>query len=208
MGADTGSQHLIERMLAGEEEAFEEFFEGCFPGLYRFALARLGRDADAAEEVVQSTLCRALGKLHTFRGEAALFTWLCTICRREICDHYRRLGRRPFEALIEEAPEVRAALESLGIDWAARPEEALLRKELARQVQATLEGLPAHYGDVLEWKYIQGLSVKEIAQRLELGPKAAKSLLNRARGAFRNGFGLLADGLGAQAPGAAWGNAG
>ena len=208
MGPDTCEQHLVKRMLAGEDEAFEEFFEGCFPGLYRFAMARLRHDADAAEEVVQSTLCRALGKLHTFRGEAALFTWLCTICRHEICDHYRRMGRRPLEALVEEAPEVRAALESLGVDGGVPPEEALLRKELAGQVQTTLDGLPAHYGDALEWKYIQGLSIKEIAERLKLRPEAAKSLLNRARGAFRNGFGSVVGGLEGRAPGAAWSHGG
>ena len=43
------------------------------------------------------------------------------------------------------------------------------------------------YGDALEWKYVQGLSVKEIAARLNLGAKAAESLMTRARQAFRDG---------------------
>ena len=71
-------------MLGGNEEAFEELFERFFPALYRFALARLAGDPDAAEEVVQSTLIKAVAKLATYRGEAALLTWLCTICRHEI----------------------------------------------------------------------------------------------------------------------------
>jgi RNA polymerase sigma-70 factor (ECF subfamily) len=63
--------------------------------------------------------------------------------------------------------------------------------------------LPRRYSDVLEWKYIQGLSVKEIATRLGVAPKAAESTLNRARSAFRDGFAtvanadLLENGLGA-----------
>jgi RNA polymerase sigma-70 factor (ECF subfamily) len=52
-------------------------------------------------------------------------------------------------------------------------------------IQAALDALPDRYGDVLEWKYVDGLSVKQIAQRLGVGPKAAESLLSRARGAFR-----------------------
>jgi DNA-directed RNA polymerase specialized sigma24 family protein len=52
----------------------------------------------------------------------------------------------------------------------------------------TLDALPRRYGDALEWKYVLGLTVEEIAGRLGLGPKAAASLLTRARQAFRDGF--------------------
>lgn len=197
----TDDKLLAKRMLAGEEEAFEEFFGRYFPGLYRFALVRLGNDADSAEDVVQSTLTRAVDKLHTYRGEAALFTWLCTFCRHEISAHYKRKGRAVQVTLIEDAPEVRAALESLAGGVPDLPEEALHRKELARLVQAALDALPGRYGDALEWKYIHGLTVKEIGERLNVGPKAAESLLARAREAFRDGFtavcgGLAAEGLG------------
>ena len=71
-------------MLAGDERAFEEFFDGYFPALFRFALARVGGDEGAAEDVVQTAMTAAIRKLATFRGEAALFTWLCTFCRHEI----------------------------------------------------------------------------------------------------------------------------
>ena len=55
-----------------------------------------------------------------------------------------------------------------------------------RIVEATLDSLPGRYGEVLEWKYIDGLSVTEIAARLGVGAKAAESLLTRAREAFRD----------------------
>ena len=80
---------FVRRLLRGDEEAFAEFFDGYFPRLYRFALARL-RDEDDAEEVVQATLIRATRKLSTYRGEAALFTWLCTFCRHEISACFER----------------------------------------------------------------------------------------------------------------------
>jgi RNA polymerase sigma-70 factor (ECF subfamily) len=72
------------------------------------------------------------------------------------------------------------------------PESEAGRRELSRLVQLTLDHLPGRYGQVLEWKYIQGLSVDEIAQRLGVGYKAAESLLTRARGAFRDAFALVA----------------
>lgn len=174
-------------MLGGDEEAFESFFEGQFPGLYRFALARL-KDPELTREIVQTAICKAIANLRTYRGEASLTAWLFTICRYEISGHYRKLRRAPEPVeLAEEAPEVRAALESIPASLAG-PEETLRRKEIAGLVHATLDHLPPRYGRALEWKYVDGLSVKEIAQRLEVGPKAAESLLTRARQAFRDGY--------------------
>jgi RNA polymerase sigma-70 factor (ECF subfamily) len=178
-------------MLAGDERAFDEFFEGHFPGLYRFALTRLNHDGDAAEEVAQATICKAITKLGTYRGEAALFTWLCTFCRYEISAFCKRnkLAARRVD-LIEDSPQVRAALESTGA-MLEGPEKAFDRAEVSRLVQVVLDQLPPRYGNALEWKYLEGLSVKEIASRMKLSPKAAESLLTRAREAFRDGFSTL-----------------
>jgi RNA polymerase sigma-70 factor (ECF subfamily) len=178
-------------MLAGDEKSFDEFFEAYFPALYRFALTRVRGDADAAEEVAQATLCKAISKLQTYRGEAALFTWLCTFCRHEISALYERLDRRPAIALVEDDVEVIGALESLAALEENGPEDALRRNEIARLVHVTLDRLPVRYADALEWKYIDGLSVKEIAARLGLSPKAAESMIQRARLAFRDGFSTL-----------------
>ena len=180
---------LVRRLLKGDEEATEQFLAAYTPRLYRFALVRLDHNPDLAEETVQATLLRVIPMLHTYRGEAALFTWLCTICYREICAHYRRTRREPARMdLLEEVPEIRVALELVASGATDDPERAFLRSELARLVQATLDHLPARYGDALEWKYIEGASVEEIGGRLAIGTTAAQSLLARARRAFRDAF--------------------
>lgn len=185
---------LARRMLAGDDEAFDVFFARSFPSLFRFALSRLGQDPDLAEDVVQATLVKAIAKLATYRGEAALFTWMCTFCRHEISAVYRQQGRRRESELVEERLEVRAALDSLLVAGDDHPADRYQRREVKRLVQVALDHLPQHYGQALEWKYIQGLPVKEIARRLELGPKAAESLLTRARQAFRDAFTALLEG--------------
>ena len=194
-------RRLVNRMQKGEEAAFEQFFEAFFHPVYRFALARMGQETELAKEIAQATLCTALAKLGTYRGEAALFTWLCSICRFEITGYFRRARRAPPEVhLLEEGTMLRAVLESLpdGLD---DPEQDLLRRELARLVHVAIDHLPAHYARILEWKYSDGLSVKEIAARLGVTPKAAESLLTRARQAFRDGFASLARQREALAPG-------
>jgi RNA polymerase sigma-70 factor (ECF subfamily) len=179
---------LARRVIAGDESACDALFAEYFPRLYRFARVRLGGDEQAAEEVVQSTLIRAVRKLHTYRGEAALFTWLCTLCRREISAWLQRAGRVVEVPLVEDLPAARRALEAVaGLD-AGDPEADAQRREISRLVQLTLDHLPGRYGQVLEWKYIQDLTVDEIARRLGVGYKAAESLLTRARHAFRDAF--------------------
>lgn len=179
---------LVKRMRAGDESAFEEFFDANFHGLYRFALTRLDDDAELAKEMAQAALCKAFEKLDTYRGEAPLFSWLCSICRFEISSHFRRLRRTPPRTdLPEEAMETRGALESIPFNL-DHPENQLLRREVARLVHLTVDHLPPTYANVLEWKYTDGLSVKEIAAQLSISPKAAESLLSRARQAFRDGF--------------------
>lgn len=181
---------LVDRMLAGDQRAFDAFFNAYFDRLYRFALARLRHEPDAAEDVVQQTLCRAVEKLHYFRGEAALFTWLCQICRNAIADMFRSKASQGGDTVpFEDSDEIRAALEALSALPVDDPEHAAQDAQLSRIVQVVLDHLPKRYGDVLEWKYIQGLSVKEIAARLEIAPKAAESVLSRARVAFRDGIG-------------------
>ncbi len=180
---------LVDRLLAGDEAAFGEFFDHYFPGLFRFALTRVGRDRELAEDIAQTVLCQAIRKLSTYRGEAALFSWLCTFCRHEIHAQMKRLHRRPdVVVLSEEIPEIRAALESLGAEVGQGPEEDLRRRELSRWIQLTLDHLPRHYAQVLTLKYLTELSVKQIAARLEMGPKAVESLLTRARASFREAF--------------------
>ncbi len=178
---------VARRILGGDEAAFRELFDRFFPRLYRFALARTGGDSETARDVVQQTFCNAIQRLDGYRGEAALYTWFCQICRNVIADHFRRNGRGARRVvLLEDQPNARAILESLAAPAADEPETGVWRQQVHRLVEATLDSLPGRYGEVLEWKYVDGLSVVEIANRLNLGAKAAESLLTRARESFRD----------------------
>lgn len=184
---------LVRRVLRGDAAAFRALFDSFFPRLYRFALARLAGDHDAATEVVQRTFCKAIERLDSYRGEAALYTWFCQVCRNTIVD-YQRAARRESRTvvLLEDQPNVRAILEACAAP-AAQPELASWQQDVRRLVQATVDTLPDRYSDVLEWKYVDGLSVDEIAAQLNIGVKAAESLLTRARAAFRDAIGAVAE---------------
>ena len=184
--------HLARKLVQGDERAFDEFFSQYFPRLYRFARVRLGGDEDAAEEVVQAALIKAVAKVHTYRGEAALFTWLCTFCRHEIAAWLDRTGRAINLSLADESSGARTLLDAIATLARDGPEREFERQELSRLVHCALDHLPGHYGNALEWKYMDGVSVDEVGRRLGLSYKAAESLLTRARQAFREAFAALA----------------
>jgi len=184
---------MARRLLAGEERAFAQFFEENFSRLYRFALARLSNDPESTREVVQMAMTKALKKIHTYKGESALFTWMCVICRNELIDWVRKnAGYREHIVLTEDYPEIRQVVEALDAPIGNSPETRYQRLEVARLIQVALDKLPPRYGDALEWKYIEGYSVKEIAERMNLSPEAVQSLLARAKTAFQDIYGTMA----------------
>ena len=145
---------------------------------------------------MQSALAKAVRNMESYRAEAAMFTWLCAICRNEISDWIRRESRyREHIVLVEDLPEVSGAIDS----WQAPPEDSperhYQRGEALRLIQVALDRLPANYGNVLEWKYVQGYSVREIATRLDLGTEATQSLLARAKRAFADIYSTLQQAL-------------
>lgn len=194
MRAVYDDRETVKQLLRGDEAAFRELFDSYFPKLYRYALARLDGQHDEAVEVVQETFCKVFERLGSFRGEGSLYGWMCRILRNTIVDLYRRRGRElPRVTLLEDQGAIRDILDSLAASESEEPETLAARSDVVRLIQATMDRLPGHYGDVLEWKYVEGLSVKSIAERLGIGPKAAESLLTRARKAFRRAMGAVAD---------------
>lgn len=184
---------LAKSVAKGDSASFEAFFREYFPRLFRFTMTRVNGDADLAEEIVQRTMCRVVRKMGTYRGEALLFTWLCQICRSEMSTVFRQRGLQESKvAFIEDHPAIRAALESISVDTDT-PEKEHNKEELARFVRLTLEYLPEKYATALEMKYIRGCSVDEIGEYLAISPKAAESVLSRARLAFKEGFRSLWD---------------
>ena len=81
------------------------------------------------------------------------------------------------------------------------PERQYQRVEALRLIQVTLDRLPAKYGNVLEWKYVEGHSVKDISARLEIGTEATQSLLARAKRAFADIYSTLSEAVNEPADG-------
>ena len=176
---------LARRMVRGDERAIQTFCDENLAKLYRFARARLPGEHDV-DDVVQVVLTNAARRIETYRGEASLYTWLCKICRREVAKHIASRARHAVVTTFSEDSELNHAIHNLPGPGAEEPEAVARRAELIAQVQHALDRLPDRYSEVLELKYIDGFSSKEIARRFGLADEATQSLLARARRAFRD----------------------
>lgn len=135
-------------------------------------------DPHDLEEIFQETLISASESYPAFKGNSSFFTWLCGIANHEVADFYRKKKIKTF--LFSRFP----FLEYL-VSEALGPEEELLKQEVRKEVKEVLERLSEGYSQILRLKYYQGLSMREIAQKLGITVKAVESKLTRAREAFR-----------------------
>ncbi len=187
-------RRLARRMLRGDEQAMRTFIDTYFPRLYRFALQRTGRDAMQAEDIVQETLTIAARRIETYRGEASLVSWLTQICQRELGRQMKRRQRRDNVVSLLGDDEWLAAMVESADDGGNDPQfGGFENQEVIEAVHFVLDNLPNRYGDLLEWKYIEGLSIKEIQEKVDLSSEAVQSLLARARRAFKSGFTAVAE---------------
>jgi RNA polymerase sigma-70 factor (ECF subfamily) len=183
---ENDDQQLVARLRAGDGAAFKAFFEEYFDRLYRFAMSRTRGDADLSEEAAQRTLCRAVRRLETWRGEAALFTWLAQICRNELADLGEVLRRDAGRTVSLDADDrLRGRIEAEVADPASDPSREPEEQQVAQLLREVLDGLPGRYGEVLEWKYLDDMSVDQIATRLRTSFESAQSTLQRARVSLR-----------------------
>lgn len=187
----TDELELRDRILAGDRAAAEGFFRRHLDALFEFVHYRVGGNRSVAEDVVGETMLVAVERFATFDGRSSLHTWLCGIAKNKIRAQRREARAVPIAEVLEGAdPEIDAILTA--IDEEPLPEWILERRETRELVGATLSSLPPDYRSALVAKYVDGLSVSEMAARAGKGEKAAESTLHRARLAFARVFQLLA----------------
>lgn len=173
---------LLRRLKERQPEAVDLLFEQYLPSVWRLVCSRIGGDVHLAEDLVNETM---LALLRAIDNESSaeiqsLGGWLHTVAIRKVHDHYRAAAR--VKHLVDKAAEQKTLGDQSGSD----PSESQSRQERRKQIRDCMESLPANYRIALEWKYIEDLSVSEIADRMELTERAAESLLYRARKAFRD----------------------
>jgi len=171
---------LIRRIRTGDAQAMVALYRRYLPPVWRYVRARVGGDVHAAEDAVSETFLVAVDNIADLDPDAgSVYAWLIGIARHKAGDHLRRARRAATLPLDAPPPAARAA------DPAADPPAALEAAERRAELAAALERLSDEQRLVLEWKYVDGLSVRRIADCLARTEKSVESLLYRARADLR-----------------------
>lgn len=177
----------------GDVAAFDRIYDEHVDALYAFVFFRVGRDASLAEDAVQETLASALRRHAEFDPErGTMGAWLTTLSRnvvRDLLRHHRRASdlAASWERIDRSLAQIYGAMASEPL-----PGEVLAREETRDLVQMAIANLPETYRSAISRTYIDGQTVAQLAAEQGLSIDAAKSLLARARRAFRDAFATLA----------------
>jgi RNA polymerase sigma-70 factor (ECF subfamily) len=175
----SGEAELVRRALGRDNTAFRTIMERHNRRLYRIARGIL-RNESEAEDAVQEAYVKAFTHLGDFRGDSSLATWLSRITMNEALGRLRR--QRPavdldsFEARRSEA-EIIKFPQTATTD----PERIMAQREILQLVERATDNLPEIFRIVFMTRVIEGMSVEETANLLDLPPDTVKTRLHRAR---------------------------
>ncbi len=185
------------RGLRCRDPAAMQWLSNChLPSLWRFVYTRVNGNQHLAEDITSETILAMLTTIQSQsenHGDAEILNpagWLRTVAGRRITDHFRAASR--VQHLLQQSPNHTDA----GVSDPAKHQEL---EETRAEVRQTMDDLPDQYRLALEWKYLDKLSVREIAARWGMTEKAAESILFRARREFRERMQMVARADGAVA---------
>ena len=174
----------LEALIAGDRAEFARLVDAYSSPIYRLGLRMLGNPQDA-EDVLQNTFLNALTHLPGFERRSSLATWLYRIAANEALMLIRK--RKPEIELepVEGGENAEDLKPAQIVDWSALPEDKLLSGEGKNILDAAIQSLPESLRLVFLLRDVEGLSIKETAEALNLTETNVKTRLLRARMSLR-----------------------
>ena len=155
-----------------------------------FRLARsIVRDDAEAEDVVQEAYGRAFTSLGDFRGEASLGTWLGRIVMNEALGRLRGTRQAVDLSLVENhLTEAAQIIPFPAASMQPDPERTMAQRQIQKLLERSIDNLPEAFRTVLIMRVIEGMSIEETAELLQIRPETVKTRLHRARALLRSGL--------------------
>jgi RNA polymerase sigma factor (sigma-70 family) len=191
-GIEAADADLVVRVRAGDDSAFEELYQRYFPRISAF-VCRMLRDDGRCEDVAQEAFMSALRRMRATDSEINFKPWIYQIARNAAIDSYRR-NNHAVEVSMDSDDGLRASDRHrlVGIDGG--PDAILVTKERLGHLQGAFDELSDVHTRVLVMRELEGMSYREIGQRLDLTRPAVESALFRARRRLESEYTELSEG--------------
>lgn len=171
-------EEIISKILFGEIALFEVLIRRYNPVLYKIARS-YGFNHHDAEDLMQDTYVAAYQNLKQFKGNASYKTWLSKIiihkCLYKINHGNSRKEQPASDFIYEDAKPMLSSNKNL------TPEQTSLNKEFTNVLEHALQKLPLNYSSVFVLREIEGFSVAETAEMLNISAVNVKVRVNRAK---------------------------
>jgi RNA polymerase sigma-70 factor (ECF subfamily) len=171
----------LEKLQSGDQEELTKMVNQYSDSIYRVALRMLNNSTEA-EDVLQETFIKALRSIEKFEGRSSLSTWLYRIAVNEALMVIRK--QKPEVAIMQDdfsEDDNEGISISQIVDWCCLPESELLSNETRVLLNEAIQKLPENLRSVFILRDIEGLSIYETAQALDLTETNVKTRLLRAR---------------------------
>ncbi len=175
---------LVKRAKDGDRAALSELVNRYSQRIYNLAL-RIVRNKEDAEDVLQETFLTVVQKLDTFDGRSQFFTWIYRIATNVSLMKLRK-KKMIFQDLNED-PDYQENIENrIFVDWSQDPSINVYDKEIKQKLDEAINKLSEIYRSVFVLRDIEGLSIKETSQILDITEENVKIRLRRARHFLRD----------------------
>src|SRR3954454_1754026 len=183
---------LVAAVRRGDERAFETLYERYQRRIYAFVLGMV-KDHGRAEDVTQEVFVSALRRMRATERPIAFKPWIYEMAKNACIDAFRRSRRA--EELSYDVDEGLSAPDHRGLAGAdATPDAALAAKEELQTLCGAVGGLSDAHREILVMRELEGLSYREIGERMGMSRPAVESTLFRARRRLTEEYGELLSG--------------
>ncbi len=167
---------LLERIIKRDDKALFFVYKKYQPSIFKFVRSQIN-NYQLAEELTQDIFIDFIEALRDFRFQSSIKTFLFSIAKHKVVDQIRK--KKIKNILFSRIPSF--IVESLKVVFI---DEEIDKKELQTKISKVIDSLPNDYQIILRLRYIDGIRIKEISEKLRLNFKATESLLFRARKSF------------------------
>ena len=189
----------ISRLRRGDAIAIAELVACYEPRIRQQAMRYMPRHEDA-EEIAQDVLVKVWRKLHLFRGDAALSSWVHRITFNTAMSRLRntrvpRTREVASDAQPGRLPNGAASAPHDMPDWTGMADEFVLRSEMRAKLAEAIAVMPVIYRTPVVLRDLEGLSIAEVSTLLKLNKQTLKSRVHRGRQFLRRRLAVFASGL-------------
>jgi RNA polymerase sigma factor (sigma-70 family) len=189
--AESADRELVEAVRAGDDCAFEELYRRYQPRIAAFVRRKVG-DSARAEDIAQDVFFSALRRLRATDSEIDFKPWVFQIATNAAIDHWRRTSRA--EEISVDADEGMRQSDRIRLTGSAGPDSVLVDKERFDHLRGAFDELSDMHTRILVMRELEGLSYREIAERLDVSRASVESTLFRARRRLASEYADISEG--------------